>query len=281
MVLLLAVVGCATGRVAPPRFPLRITEGGLILVRVSAGDHVAGDFVLDTGAGIHVVSAGFLAKLQPTPSGRFSGFRHTGERVDFDTFRVSSLAIGPVRQRAPVVAVWEVLDRLKVEGVLSAKFFETQPVTIDFSRRELIFEDAQSLQARVRRGYTVPLTSIEDRGKSLELFLDVLVGGQARCECKLDTGHAGVAVLDSRYAPALGLAERPNQETQTLLGAKEIRFQAALDVSLASVPSVLARRVEVVFKDHLIYDGLLGTAFWTGHALTLDIPRKRLIISRE
>jgi len=125
------------------RFPFRISEGGLILIQVTANG-IKGEFILDTGAGIHVLSNVFLHKLSAQAAGHYTGFRNTGERIDFDLFQIRSLNIGKFRQENPVVAAWDVLDKFKIDGVLSAKFFEHHVVTLDFRRRELIFDNRQT-----------------------------------------------------------------------------------------------------------------------------------------
>ncbi len=181
------------------RFPFRVSEGGLILIQVTANG-VKGEFILDTGAGIHVLSNGFLHKLNPQAAGHYTGFRNTGERIDFDLFQIASLSIGRFRQEHPVVAAWEVLDKFKIDGVLSAKFFEHHVVTLDFKKHELVFENRETLNRRLRQGRVIPLKVLEDRDKTLGLFVDLSTGDSLTCECELDTGFDGLLILDENSA---------------------------------------------------------------------------------
>jgi hypothetical protein len=159
----------------PSKFPFRLTEGNLILIKVTAGSDIEGIFILDTGAGLHLLSKRFLARLQSQRAGRFTGFRHTGERLDFDLFRIPGLRIGRFRQASPLVGVWAFLDTLNIDGILSAKFFEHFVVTLDYKEKQLIFENQGSL-ARILRGERqVPLEVARDRDVSLDLFVDVLM----------------------------------------------------------------------------------------------------------
>ena len=263
-------------------FPFRISEGGLILIQVTA-DGVKGEFILDTGAGIHVLSNSFLHKLSAQAAGHYTGFRNTGERIDFDLFQIASLGIGRFRQAHPIVAAWEVLDKFKIDGVLSAKFFEHHIVSLDFTKHELVFENGQTLNRRLRRGRVIPLKVQEDRDKTMGLFVDLTVGDSLTCECELDTGFDGILVLDARFMEPLNLDENSasvkRSESNGLTGLTEIRYRATVSiVSLLGAPEVKMEKPEVTFKVGLIYDGVVGTGFWLNREVTLDIPRRRLIV---
>lgn len=264
------------------RFPFRISEGGLILIQVTANG-IKGEFILDTGAGIHVLSNGFLNKLSPQAAGHYTGFRNTGERIDFDLFQIASLSIGQFRQENPVVAAWDVLDKFKIDGVLSAKFFEHHVVTLDFKRRELIFEDRASLRQRVQQGRVVSLKLSQDRDKVLGLFVALSVGNALACECELDTGFDGLLILDARFMKPLNLDENSasvkRMESKGLTGLTEIRYRATVsNISLLGAPEVKMEKPEVTFKVGLIYDGVVGTGFWLNREVTLDLPSRRLIV---
>jgi Aspartyl protease len=272
----------STNNPSETRFPFRVSEGGLILIQVTANG-VKGEFILDTGAGIHVLSNSFLHKLSPQAAGRYTGFRNTGERIDFDLFQIAALTIGQFRQEHPVVAAWEVLDKFKIDGVLAAKFFEHHIVSLDFKQHELVFENRQSLNQRLRRGRVIPLKVQEDRDKTFGLFVDLTVGDSLTCECELDTGFDAILILDARFMKPLNLDENSASvkrlESKGLTGITEIRYRATVsNVSLPGAPEVKMERPEVTFKVGLIYDGVVGTGFWLNREVTLDIPSRRLII---
>ncbi|HEU4437125.1 MAG TPA: hypothetical protein VFR89_06640, partial [candidate division Zixibacteria bacterium] len=147
--------------------PLKISEGGLILVNVLVADSVEGRFILDTGAGIHAISDALRRRLTAVPAGNFTGFRHTGERVDFELFQIPSLGIAGFQQENPLAASWSLLDSFKIDGILSLKFFEDRPFTLDFRDSVLIFETPQTLAGRLKTGQRIPIRLHDDRGKSL------------------------------------------------------------------------------------------------------------------
>jgi len=272
----------STERTKQTRFPFKVSEGGLILIQVTANG-VKGEFILDTGAGIHVLSKGFLHKLSSKAAGHYTGFRNTGERIDFDLFQIASLSIGRFRQEHPVVAAWEVLDKFKIDGVLAAKFFDHHIVSLDFKKHELVFENRQTLNRRLRQGRVTPLKVLEDRDKTLGLFVDLTVGDSLTCECELDTGFDGLLILDARFMKPLNLDEKSDSvkrmESKGLTGLTEIRYRATVsNVSLLGAPEVKMEKPEVTFKVGLIYDGVVGAGFWLNREVTLDIPSRRLIV---
>lgn len=269
----------------PVTIPFTLSDGLLISVRVAADNSASGEFLVDTGAGIHVASATFLSSLQARPAGRYTGFRHTGERVDFDMFQISSLTIGSATERNPFVGRWALLDQLNIAGILSAKFFEHQPATFDFKAKQLTLETAHTLRQHARRAGIVPLGISRDRDKSLELFANFVIGNggkSAEVECKLDTGLDGY-VADSRLMPSLDLTkDSPSvtkRDTRSLFGTPETQYRTVISqIRLRERPQVVAVDTEVVFKDRLTADCLVGTRFWLDHVVTFDIENARLFV---
>lgn len=265
------------------RYPFTLSEGGLIFIEVTV-NNTKGKFILDTGAGLHVLSKGFAQALTARPAGRYTGFRNTGERLDLDLFQLDSISIGQFRERNPIVAIWDVLDNFKIDGVLSARFFEHRAVTLDFKNHELVFEDGRGIARRLRAGRVVPLKIMEDRNKALGLFVDLKIGKSLTAECELDTGLDAILILDARLMRSLGLDENSanvkRTETKGNTGLTEIRYRAVVPrISLPGAPAVGIERPEATFKQHLIFDGVVGVGFWLGREVTFDIPRRRLIVN--
>ena len=265
------------------RFPIKISEHKTLTVKVTAADKAEGEFILDTGAGLHVLSMALLEKLPARPIGKFTGFRHTGERVDLDLYRIPSLRIGNFVEKEPIVAGWDVLDKYKIDGVLSLKFFQNQPATIDFRNKQLIFEREEDLRRLARTGKVASLQVDDDRDVSLDIFVEMALGRGVTGQFTVDTGSDNMASVDARFMSALGLdktaANVERTEGKNFLGETEVRYKATLDrFALADAPEIGMKAV-VTFKEHMIYDGLLGVPFWLDKSLTIDIPRRRLIVN--
>lgn len=266
------------------RFPFKLSNNGWVIIEVKVSDNIVGEFLLDTGAGIHVISKKLLLRgLNPKPAGHYTGFRHTGERMDLELFQIASLNIGDFRQETPIVTTWDALDNYDLDGMLSAKFFEHHIVTLDFIKQELIFEDEQSLPNLLQQGKSVDLKISDDRGKILQLFVDILIGDSVLAECELDTGSNGLLILDKRYLPLLkidGDSENVSQDkVQSITGLSEERLVTRVpNICLRGLPKVGVSEAEVVFKSNLIFDGDLGIKFWANRRLTIDIPHQRIIV---
>jgi hypothetical protein len=265
-----------------PEVPLAISPGGLILVNVTVADSAECSFILDTGAGVHVLSEKLFKRLHSTFSGRFTGFRHTGERVSLDLYEISSLSLGEFRQENPLVAPLAALDGTGIDGILSAKFFEHFPFTLDLPGKRLVFESTQSASRRMSNGSTIPLRVSDVRGKSLDLFATFALAGEFELECIIDTGSPAV-VLDSRYLKALNIDEHAGSlrrgSRRSLFGAQESELDATVaSFGLAAPADASVRNFAVAFKDSLIYDGLVGNSFWLPRVITINIPERYLVV---
>ena len=265
--------------------PLKISEGGLILVNVLVADSIEGRFILDTGAGIHAISDALRRRLTTVPAGNFTGFRHTGERVDFGLFQIPSLNIAGFRQEKPLAASWSLLDSFKIDGILSLKFFESHPFTLDFRDSVLIFETSQTLTDRAKKGQRTSIRLHDDRGKSLDLFVDVQAADSLKLECILDTGSPS-SVLDARFMPTFGIdstsKEVQKRTRKSLFGAVETEYIATVpSLSLWNAPSATTKDLRITFKPNLIYDGLLGTDFFMGRRVTFNIPERYILVETD
>ncbi len=282
----LIFTGCGRNiQTAADRAPLKISEGGLVLVNVFVSDSIKARFILDTGAGINAVSDGLRRRLHSEPAGNFTGFRHNGERVDFELFQIPSLSLAGVRQENPLAASWPVLDSFGIDGILSLKFFENRSFTLDLGDSLLIFETRQTLADRLKTGQRAPIRLHDDRGKSLDLFVDVCAADSLRLECILDTGSPR-SILDARFMRAFGIDTTSKnvqkRARQSLFGAVETEYIATVpSLSLWNVPSAAAKDLRVTFKPGLIYDGLLGTDFLIGRKVTFNIPERYLLVGTD
>ncbi|MFN8555654.1 MAG: aspartyl protease family protein, partial [Candidatus Obscuribacterales bacterium] len=64
-------------------------------------------FVLDTGAGVNVISATLAAKLGCAPAGTVTGKRMSGQTMTMKLVNLSALQIGSCLQRKLPIAAWK------------------------------------------------------------------------------------------------------------------------------------------------------------------------------
>jgi hypothetical protein len=260
---------------------LRFTIAEGILIAPATAGGVPIHVILDTGAGLDLLPPSLIAKLHGKPAGQFSAHRMTGERVDIPLFVVPEIAIGPVVTKQALVGGWDVLDSLNIDGIFSVNGFRRNALTIDFADSTLTFETPQSLARRRTAGRSSPLQVDDLRGTALDLFATFLIGDQPG-QCELDTGSQ-TARASLRYLAALGIApdrgDVVKTERLTITGATEVRYTTTVPaISLASAPAIARTGPRVIFSD-LIYDCVIGTEFWSGMALTIDIADREIIVS--
>ena len=230
-----------------------------VVVAARAGD-VALKVILDTGAGLDVFAPALVSKLGGKPAGQFTGFRMTGERLDLPLFVIPELSIGSLVRKNALVATWEVLDEPHregfIDGIVSVNFLRDQPFTLDFVNKVVVLESGQSLERRRAAGQVSALQLHDQRGIALDVFAGFLIGDRPG-ECEIDTGSPS-ATVSSRYAAAGAGGTVPL-------------------LALAASPRISLTKPPVSFKD-IIYDCVVGVDFWAGKIVTIDIPRRQLIV---
>lgn len=271
----------AQAKTNPTSLPFTSFAGGLLLVPATLNGSIAAHVVLDTGAGLDVLSPALVAKLHGKAAGQFTAFRMTGERLNIPLFVIPKVAVGPMVKHDDVVGSWDALDKFHLDGIIAARDFRGQPFTINFPAHTVVFESGNSLAERRAAGTAIPLQLDQERGIALDLFARFLIAGQP-AQCEIDSGSQG-ATISTRYMKPLGIA--PNapgvqkREMRTIAGAVETRYDASVTrISLQAAPRIGVNQPRVAFAD-IIYDCVIGTEFWKGRALTLDLADRRMVVS--
>jgi hypothetical protein len=68
----------------------------MAIVPIPIASRVEAHVIVDTGAGLDVFAPSLVQKAGGKPSGQFSGFRATGERIDVPLFIVPEIPTGPL-----------------------------------------------------------------------------------------------------------------------------------------------------------------------------------------
>lgn len=264
----------------PAYIPFTTNPDGLVLIHATAGG-IPIQAIFDTGAGLDVLAPSLVEKLHGRPSGQFSGFRMTGERLDISLFVIPELSIGSMTKKDALVGTWDLLDKYHLDGILSVGDFRQQPFTLDFAHKVMVFETAESIVQRRTEGKESPLQFDDQRGISLSLFATFLIANKSG-QCEIDTGSPS-ATVGMRYMAALGIDKDADDvhkhEGQTIAGAPELRYDTTLpQLSLSSAPEIRLVRPRASFSN-IIYDCVVGVDFWRDGALTIDVANRQLIVS--
>ena len=204
------------------------------------------------------------------------------EQVSVPLMRVNSLQVGSMRKEDVDVGVFDtskfppVLQ--DIAGLISLKFFEETPFTIDFPSQTLLIGGNSYEQGERQQSLQVPLELARD-GPSNSAFIELELPSGDRARVEVDTG-SDTLILNTRYMGALGIRSeearqvRGNDET----GRDYIRYFSRIrgEVSLPGQERFAQADPEVIFQD-IINDGLVRVSFLKRFAVTFDTPNSRMI----
>ncbi len=255
------------GRIVNKReeIPVTILSSGHIFVPATINDTIKGNFVFDTGGGIELVSSAFFSRIEPVPkrTGTFSCFKSEGERVDLPIYYVANIKIGNFVKENVVVGIFPLLDSLGIDGLLSSKFIESLPVTIDFKKQVFVIENSESINEISKKGIVIPIF-IQKHGRvGLDIFIDVSINDTISVLSEFDTGHGFYPVwINSYYKDFI-----ENDSISNSISKLSLKEAEGLKI-LNQAP---------VFKKDLIYEGLIGTSIFKNGILSIDIQHERVI----
>jgi hypothetical protein len=261
--------------------PFTTNADGMVVLPAMLGSDRPIHVVLDTGAGVDVLAPSLIEAAHGKHAGQFTGFRMFGDRLSLPLFVIPELTVGPLRKTEVVISSWDVLDQMHDDGIIAVRDLRSQPFTIDFPGKVVVFETQRSLAERRKQGKVASLALDDQRDVALDLFARFLIGDQ-QALCSIDTGSPGTTI-STRFMAPLGVApaspDVKKQERRAVeSGATITRYWTSVpQVSLAEAPQVALLHPRVSFAD-IIYDCVVGLDFLHDRVITLDIARKQMIV---
>ncbi len=278
---LLLITGTVMGQV----YPIHLMEEGHIMVGVTINDSISGNFILDTGAGIMVVSGKMYQRIQGhvEPAGYHTGFRHDGDKISGEIYTVPSFAIGGVKVENLKAGVYPPLDTFGIDGLMSLKFFEKKPFTIDYANRKLVFEDQESLNVLAEKGESGPLQFHRNLDVSLDMALQVCINNKVYIQAQFDTGSGhDLYVLHPHFMSSLGLDVSKARASTYVTPISGTQLNDLItsnnDMSICSTSASID--ADIVFREGLIMEALIGSGIFKEGAITIDIPESRFIFNK-
>lgn len=266
-------------------YPIYVTEEGHLLVEVTLNDSVTGNFILDTGAGAIVLSQKMFDRVSSTAqeSGFLTGFRHDGDRIDGIIYELPVISIGEVSMKLPQVGVYPPLDNFGIDGLLSLKFFENKPFSIDFKNQKITFHKAQEVQSMKEKGTTLPLSLYQHTNIALDIFIPICLNEKVTVNTEFDTGSGyGTLVVNPHYIKGLGIEGNEftiSTYTTPVSGNKiEDKTTRLSSMDICNSSFIKSNDVSVTFREGLIYEALMGTRLFSETKVTIDIPGKQFIV---
>lgn len=267
-------------------FPLHIMEEGHIIIQLKVNGGLTGNFILDTGAGTHVVSGKFFEKLKDSAvqKGYFTGFRHDGDRLDGPVYQIPSLSIGKYRQSDPIIGVYPPLDDYGIDGLLSLKFFEDKVFAIDFKEARLTFLDQAAVEEISQNALTLPLQLYQHTDILLDIFIPIIINNQHEIWAEFDTGSGyGSIIIHPNYIKDWQLEESTGTtqayRTQLSQETREDQIFPLSAIALGQGDKALKQsQVKAIFREGLIYNALLGSGLFKEKKICIDIPGRRFMV---
>jgi hypothetical protein len=222
-------------------------------------------FQLDTAGGLTVISPALAKDLNCGPWGSVTGFHMTGTKISAPRCDALHLRWEGLSLTSPVVAVMEVgSPDTPIDGLLALDAFAGRTITIDFARRELVFESPASLRERIVGASEVPAhLAREIGGIALSVFVEApTTKGPIRLE--LDSGNGGTILVSRPLLKLLGLPDNGDAPQQG-------RFSVAPGIEASGL----------IFSPDIVIDGNLGMPFLKDWVVTMDLQAGRVWFRRS
>jgi hypothetical protein len=225
-----------------------------------------GDFLLDTGGGITLVTDAFAKGMDCKFWGRTTGYNMFGKRKDGPHCDNVKILAGDVPLTPVSIGTIDFGDQFagdkSPDGLLSLDAFDGQAFTFDQQAGILTIETPKSLAQRTKAMKEVQLrVSRECSARCLSVFLGVPTS-EGLTWLILDSGAGGVSLISRDHAKLFGLD--PNRKEQ------QLKFDAAPGVPIDSP----------VLVTDMIMDGNLGQPFMSQYVITFDLAHARLWLKK-
>lgn len=225
-----------------------------------------GDFLLDTGGGVTLLTEAFSKGIECQFWGRTTGFNMFGKRSDEPHCDNVQIMAGDAPLTPVNVGKIDFKDQfpgdLAPDGLLSLDAFDGKAITLDQKAGTLTIETPKSLVSRTRKMKELPFRiSRECSARCLSGFIGVPTA-KGMTWLILDSGAGGVSLIAKDYAEVFGLD--PSAKEQRL------KFEAAPGVPIDSP----------VLVTDMIMDGNLGQPFMSQYVITFDLSHGRLWIAK-
>ncbi|WP_031428716.1 retropepsin-like aspartic protease [Flavimarina sp. Hel_I_48] len=266
----------------PVIVPFQLSPNGHIMISAKING-VEGNFIFDTGAGLHLLTKKFADKVKNLNKTQhfYTGHRATGEALEIDLWKAESLTIETLNLKNQIVAVYDI--DFPLDGLISLTSFKERAVTIDYKEKHLVLETQNSLDKREKKSaFQMPLQITNVRDIEIGISTAVVVNDSLVLDVGLDSGAGNdVYRFNARYMPILGVDSTTidNQFRPSYFNPEEgnMYYTTTLSNLSNSGKNVDKKQFKATFIQGLLYEGIMSIN-WIGEVLTIDIANKRLLV---
>jgi hypothetical protein len=225
-----------------------------------------GDFLLDTGGGVTLLTEDFSKGVECKYWGRTTGYNMFGKRNDDPHCDNVQIKAGDVDLTPVSIGKIDFGEQFpgdkNPDGLLSLDAFDGKAITLDQKAATLTIETPATLARRTKMMKEVPFRMSRDcSARCLSVFIGVPTS-EGMSWLILDSGAGGVSLISKEYAGVFGLD--PNTKEQRL------KFDAAPGVPIDSP----------VLVTDMIIDGNLGQPFMSQYVITFDLAHERMWLAK-
>lgn len=272
---------------------VHVGDTHILKVPVTVNGTVKTYFILDTGAGVNLISKSLANKLGMKVRGSYRGKRMSGQAIDIEMSKASALSIGAYSRNDLSIGLWDMQKLFEnepqfadIQGIVSLNYFKNCAVTIDYSKNQVIIETDKSLSERAVQGSVIPIKVKNKNGMDTSVMFSMQLSKKLKANMEVDTG-SGAMILDTRYMKLLGV-DANAKSVKKVIGKDETnhsytRYFTKLEqitIHPSGAPSVSQSNPPAQFQD-IIYDGLVGDDFLRNFIVTYDLPNSRMIFSKK
>ena len=278
------------------RIPFEYIAHALVVVKVRVNGALDAKFMIDTGAGITVISQHLCDKLGCETAGSFTGERMTGASVTLPLSSLESINLGDYVKHDVKVGVTDLFSKLPkalgpIHGALSLQFFRTQPFTIVYMSKNkkkdkssddsefIILETPESLKARAAAGAAITLTPETHGGEALDIFADFKLSDDHIGSCEIDTGNT-FTVIPIKDAKKLEIDLSSEGVKKITTPNKQMtRYYTRLPKIVPAQAPEAAQATPTVCFEEIIHPCVIGNDFLQQFTVTFDLQGNRLYLS--
>ena len=264
------------------KIPFTLSPNGHIIINAKING-VDGTFIFDTGAGMNLLTKKFADKITDLEKTHHfhTGHRATGEAIQSDLYKASSLYIADYSSTDRIFAVYDL--EFPLDGLISLTAFKNQPFTIDFKENILHLESESSLsKIQQKADFKLPLQVKNDRGIEISVSTTILLNNTLALNVGLDSGAGfGVYRFNSKYMKDLYVdsTKIKSEFKPSYFIPKEgnTYYYTEIDTLSDINKNTSITNFNATFIEGLLYEGIMGIN-WLGNKLTFDIDNKLLTV---
>lgn len=265
--------------------PLKVTDNGFLFVTVSINDSITADFLLDTGGGMNVLSNKIYQKIKPTAKFHSfeTGFRHDGERIDGEILQIPSMSIDSYKLTDVLTGMYAPLDQYGIDGIVSLKFFENKPFTIDYKNKILTLETNESLKEIENSSVMIPILLDVFSDYAIDMYIPLVINNSLNLNAEFDTGTGFYSlIIKPEYMSLLGFDSTNTQRKEYITPITYTKLNdytaTVSSVKTKGLNSTEVKNKKVTFRENMIHPALIGSEMFMDKAITIDIQKKKMYV---